>query len=517
MALTLDKYLPSRREDINWLEVAKTGFIYGTAVFAGLVAGVISSSGRLALVAIFAGLIAGLAVISYRKALLWFVILGGIVIVGTAQLYLPGSKYIRYIIPLATLVLIFYAVMDRISSKAASNPAIGVTLTQCLIAFLGISLMSTIINTSDTGVAIMGLKGYFQMWALFFGLIFIRWRADIIDSIPKGMLLIAFLQLPFVLHQYIFLVPKRVGLGSGVVAVDVIAGTFGASMFGGGANAVLAAFMMIVVACLLAIWKNGGLSTTKTTIMCLLFLAPVFINEAKISAIYLPMIFCVVFYNQIIRAPLKFLGAAIALGILLAGMLTALTLSQQSGKLKTWSDLVEFTVERQTASTAERRGQYSELSRLTALTFWAEEHVKANPVYTLIGHGPGASRVQDGGLNLATTLAETRYSGLQIGYTAASAVLWDTGILGLGTVLAAFYAAFRLAGRLGRRYRDSDPVKAGLFEGLRAGLTVLGLSLFHKDFFAFHIPYQTLIMLIFGYLVISATQAARAEQNQPNA
>jgi hypothetical protein len=493
-----------------WPDTGRTVAVYVAAALISILAGVISTSGRPGIIAIFIGLMAGIAVISSRKALLWFVIIGGLVVVGTTQLYLPGSKYIRYIVPLATYVLIFHWAMDYMGKRTELNSPSFPAPVKWAISFIVLALISTIINRSDAGVAFMGLKGYFQMWALFFGLVFVRWRPEIIDSIPKGILLIAFLQLPFVLHQYFVLVPKRIGIGSGVVAVDVVAGTFGATVYGGGANAVLAAFMMIVVACLVALWKNGVLSTVKTAGMSLLFLAPVFVNEAKISIFYLPLIFVVIFYQEILKKPLKFLISGIAMMGILAALMTALTLAQPSGKLRTWTDLVNFTIERQTASTSERRGQFSELSRITSLTFWGKEHISANPAHILIGHGPGSSRVQAGGMDLASTLAEQRYNGLQIGYTAFSALLWDTGILGLAIVLGLFISAFRTANWLSHYYRHKDAFKAGLFDGLRAGIAVLMLSLVHKDYFAFHFPYQTLVMLIIGFLVVSRLQISRA-------
>ncbi len=509
MAEVIDKISVRTRLSQAWPDNRRTVATYGAAILVSLSAGVISATGKFDLMAIFIGLIAGVAVASSRKALLWFVIIGGLIIVGTAQLYLPGSKYIRYIIPLATYVLVFHGAMDYIGKKTSSDSSSIPTPILWAITFIGITIVSAIINISDIGVVVMGMKGYFQMWALFFGLIFIKWTPKTINSIPKGVLLIAFLQIPFVLHQYFALAPQRVGMMSGIVAVDVVAGTFGASIYGGGANAVLAAFMMIVVACILALWKNGVLSNIKTASMSLLFLAPVFVNEAKISILYLPIIFTVIFYKEILKKPIRFLISGLVMVGVLAALMTALTLSQQSGKHKTWADLINFTIERQTASTSERQGQFSELSRLTALTFWGKEHLSANPVYALIGHGPGASRVQDGGLDLASTLAEQRYNGLQIGYTALSALLWDTGILGLIAVLGLFISAFRTASWLSHYYRHKDIFKASIFDGLRAGIAVLLLSLAHKDFFAFHFPYQTLVMLLIGFLVVSRFQISQ--------
>ena len=510
MAEVINKASALTRLNQAWPDAGRTAATYGAAALASILAGVISATGKLGIMAIFIGLIVGITVVSSRKALLWFVIVGGLVIVGAAQLYLPGSKYIRYIVPLATYVLVFHGTMNYIGRRTAPNPHSIPAPIPWAITFIAITIISAIINMSDIGVAFMGMKGYFQMWALFFGLILIKWRPEIINSIPKGILLIAFLQIPFVLHQYFVLVPKRVGMGSGIVAVDVVAGTFGATIYGGGANAVLAAFMMIVVACIVALWKNGALSTTRTVCMSLLFLAPVFVNEAKISILYLPLIFIVIFYKEILKKPIKFLISGLAMVGILAALMTAQTLTQQSGKLQTWTDLINFTIERQTASTSERQGQFSELSRLTSLTFWGKEHISANPIYAFIGHGPGASRVQDGGLDLASTLAEQHYSGLQIGYTALSALLWDTGILGLVAVLGLFISAFRTASWLSHYYRHKDIFKAGIFDGLRAGMAVLLLSLAHKDFFAFHFPYQTLVILLIGFLVASRLQISQS-------
>jgi hypothetical protein len=156
-------------------------------------------------------------------------------------------------------------------------------------------------------------------------------------------------------------------------------------------------------------------------------------------------------------------------------------------------------------------GQYSELSRWTALTFWAQEHVRANPINTLIGHGVGASRENAGGVVGASTLAEKKYGGLRIGYTAVSALLWDTGVIGLITVLGMFGSAFLTAGRVARYYRDKDNFRTGLFEGLQAGMAVLGLSLAHKDFFVNHVPYQAFTYLIIGFIAYSWLEVVRAE------
>lgn len=499
----------AERDNHVLLAIGRFLLVYGSAVAVGVLAGIISASGRLDVMAIFTGLIVGAAVVSSRKSLLWFVIICGLVVTGLAQLYLPGARYIRYLVPLVSIGLIFHGTMNRISNPALSDHDNISAIVLWALAFIIVAIVSTAVNWNGPSVPIMGLKGYFQMWGFFFGLLLVRWKPDVFRSLPRTILYIAFLQLPFVLHQYKFLVPKRIGLGGGIVPVDVVAGTFGASLLGGGSNSVLAAFMMVVIACLLGLWKSGSLSKGKALGMALLFLIPEFLNETKISALYLPLIYVILFYQDIVKKPLRFLISGVALSVLLAALLTVLAITQPSGKLHSISDLIQFTVSRQAASIDERSGGYNELTRWTSLTYWANEHVRSNPVNILIGHGPGASRISENSLVPVNSLAETRYGGVDIGYTAVSSLLWDTGILGLISILGMFFAAFRTAGWLYDYYKDRDPLQAGLFDGLRAGIAVLTLSLAHKDYFINNIPYQTLIMLIFGYLLVYRIQFSK--------
>jgi hypothetical protein len=482
---------------------------YALGLLGALIVGFLSSYSDPIKVAIFLGLVLALAALPSRGALVWFIIIGGLIVVGVAQLYLPGSKYLRYVVPLAAFALLAHGFLEKIvdprKAEGLSMPSVG----WWAVAFLLCALASTAANSPGVGVTIIGLKGYFQVWAFFFALLLIQWSPRFVQSLPRAVLLVAFAQLPFVAHEYFVLVPRRMGLGGGVVPQDVIAGTFGATETGGGANAVLAAFLFIVIGCLMGLWKRGALSTGKLALLVPILLSPVFVNETKISAIYLPLVFVVVFFDDIVRRPGRFilLGGVAFVG--LAGLVLALVLFQPNKKVETWQDLISYTIERQSASIQERSGTgQSELSRFTALTFWAKEHANANVGHILIGHGLGASRVREAGLDLGDTLADTRYGGLEIGYTSVSALLWDTGVVGLALTLGMFYSAFRAAGRLAKIYA-SEPHRAGIFEGLRGGIAVLVLSLAHRDFWAFHLPYQILVLLVFGYIAVCSMQAAQ--------
>jgi hypothetical protein len=488
--------------------------IYGGGTAIALIAGLISASSRLSLIALFIGLIAAVTFAFSRRALLWLTLISALVVTGVVQLYLPDLRYVKILVPLTAGMLFVHGLMDAFSHPQERKGHRSSAIVFWAYAFFAIALISMVLNWDGFGLATLGLKSYFQVWIFFFALLLAHWTAQDFARLPQAFLWLALLQLPFVLHQYLVLAPLRVGLADDIIPVDIVAGTFGATLFGGGANAVLAAFIFIVIACLLGLWKYGVLSKTKVILFSVPIMAPVLFNEAKISAVYLPLIFLVLFYKDIVQKPLRFLLLGGALFAVFALIMTALTLSHPSGNLRTWSDLISLTFEKQTTSLSERKGEWGELTRWTSLTFWAEENIAGNPFKLLIGHGPGASRVQDSedGLGLASTLAETRYRGLRIGVTGISALLWDTGVLGLAAMLGLFYAAYRTAGKLASEYAGIDKFRAGIFDGLRAGIAVLVVSLAHKDFIAFHIPYQTLILFIFGYLVVARYQLLQQQR-----
>lgn len=441
------------------------------------------------------GVLGAAVMVASREATLWFVVITGFVLVGVSQMYLPGAKYFKYLPPLAAGGLLLHVASEWLSQPHRYVPR----TVPLFLAFLLLGLLSLAANWDGFGMAIVGLKSYYPMWSLFLGLALIRWNPRLIDTLPKAAVLIGLLQLPFVLHQLLFLVPMRMSI-PGVVAVDIVAGTFGGDVMGGGANAVLSIFLITLAACLLGLWRQGAVSAFGALFGTMLFLAPVFVNGSRVAILYLPIVFGMVLFTDIVRRPLRALVGFMVAALLIVGMLTSFTLMSQSANVRSWEDLLVTTVENQMASEGERSDNYSGLSRWTVLTFWAEQQQRFGVMETLIGHGPGATRVQEEGLDLATTLAERRYGGRQIGYTAVAALLWEVGVLGLGLVLAIFYVAYRQAGTLAKFYAERNPVRSGIAQGLRPVLVILVLSLAHKDFFAFHIPYQTLVACVLGYL-----------------
>lgn len=481
-------------------------------ICAGLILGVAAAA-----VAIFFGpvyvlavacIALGLGIFLKPQAMLWFTLFMGVVMTGVTQMYVPGSKYLKYVAPLMAGGLLLHVIGSWMRSPPRETPV----TVPLFIAFLLLGLVSMGANWTGFGEAFMGFKNYYPMWALFLGLTVMSWKPETIDALPKFFLWMALLQLPFVLHQFLYLVPLRMRLNEpGMVAVDVVSGTFGGRITGGGANAVLAVFLVSIAACIAGVWREGGLSARVAVPAVLALLAPVFVNGSKVSILYIPLAFFIVFASDVARHPLRLLLGIAGTAAVVVGLVG--TYAAMKPGAETWQEFFRGSIERQFESERERSSEYNALTRWTALTFWVDEHDVYDVGQVLIGHGPGATRVQDTGFDLATTLAETRYGGKEIGYTAISALLWEVGVIGLLLTLAFFVAGYRQAVIVHQLYTGKDPTKAGIARGLCATMVLLTISLAHKDFFVSHIPFQTLVVCALGYLGaqmnLSRPQASR--------
>jgi hypothetical protein len=242
------------------------------------------------------------------------------------------------------------------------------------------------------------------------------------------------------------------------------------------------------------------------------------LNSSRASAVYAVVVFIFILRREIIRRPLRFVGASLALvAIGVAFMLSYMALDQRQwgDRFPTVGDMVAHVLEHNTAE-GEGYGSLA-LNRTTALTFWVREAHRYPLSQILLGHGLSSSKEGDGKLlDTSTNLASKVYSGMGIGLTTASALLWDLGILGLLAALSLPLAGYVAAGRLVEQ-NAASPFHAGLFEGLQAACVLVALSFFHKNSLTFHLGYQVFFGLLFGLLVYCGrhTRHLAAVDTQP--
>lgn len=483
-------------QDISLNGRSAVAFLIAMAMIGGAL---VASTGDITLSLVYMATIAGLVLLLQPALLLYLVVLAGLIVVGLFQLYAPHLQLVRWpvsvlSVALGAIVLIGLA-FDSSGRRGLAIPAI----FNWYLAIVLIILMSALLNGNGIQNFLFGFKGYLQVWGLFIA-IALWWKADgAIKRLPMLLIAVGLIQIPFVLHQYFVLVPARTGFGRGVIAEDVIAGTLGATLEGGGANAVLSALLFIAIALVVSAWKRGLVPGWITALAIPALFFPVLLNLSKVSVVYVVAIFAGLFWDELLVRPARFIFGLLLATVLLVGIVSSYTAIQsRSSEDLSWRDFMSNAIQQNTAP-EEGYGHYY-LNRWTAIKFWVDRQGDRNFLQTLIGYGPGESREASASAVATSTLASRSYPGYGIGLTTIAAVLWELGVLGLCAVVGLFVSGFRSAGKLARIYKNVDPWKSSALSAMQVAIVILGISLFHKDSFIFHLPYQTLVMVVFGYV-----------------
>lgn len=474
-----------------------------------LAAGIAVAQSNLLLGAGLVGVIGFAVLIKLRNLALWVTTLSGLVVVGAAQLYIPSLELIRTGVALLAVALGALAIAETIlTPKPLSNqPPPARSMLWVVLALLAFIALLGLGHMRSLNALVFGAKGYLQMWGLFLALALASASTPMLKQLPKAILIIALLQLPFALHQYFVLVPYRIQLGGLIVAEDIVAGTFGAVLDGGGANAVLSIFLVTATTLLLAMYRNSQLSPLLTALGAAILLIPVALNANLIAVLYLGIAYALLSLSSgginLQRTLISGLLIFTLAGTALWANVNFATRAQGDGQI---TDFLSDAVSRNTEVT-QGYGSF-ELNRLTVMTYWWEQHPNLISPKVWFGHGLGEAR-ESGNSGLAVnTLASGKHLGMGIGLTAVSAMLWEIGVLGLAFVMGVLFYGFVLAGRLATQVPNAAWHTA-MLQTTRVLMPIIAISLFHKNFFVYQIPFQTLIVVLLGYL-------AHTEQNLPN-
>lgn len=467
------------------------------AVSLGVLAALLVDSGRVDLTLITLLVIAGALALSRPGISLIMVTATALLIVGFVQLYLPELQKIRWGVAIAAGLLgtvVTLRFLFRPERKTSLPPNAGV-----LSVFLLLVISSAVINNQSLAQFTFGFKGYVQVVGIFFATAMLADQNRTLDFLPRLLVGIAILQLPFVIQQWLVLVPQRVSLGDGVVAEDVVAGTMGATITGGGANAVLSILLITAIAIVASGYQLGQIRARRAVIGCLICALPIFLNANRVAALYLLIVFFFIFAPTMLRNTSRFLAGAIITSLFVVGSVwTNLEFGSRSEEYTDWRDLVHSTLERNTA----RDIGYGELelNRLSSITFWWDEQfTRGNASKVLFGHGPGAAREAGGSALPVETLASSTFPGVGIGLTGISSILWELGVVGLAVVIWLLFNAFRSA-RFLRRQQSIGQFRQFVARGLQVSVIIFAMSLAHKNTLVFHLTYQALFYLILGVL-----------------
>lgn len=358
------------------------------------------------------------------------------------------------------------------------------------VAFVAYALVSAMAQGNAVAEVVAGSKRYFQGYGVLFALAMFNVRKTDVASLCKILLLIAFLQLPFAIYEFVVLVPLRGGLEAGGEATDVVAGTFGANLVGGSANGEMAAFLLIVFAFLMARWRVSLLTTARFTSLAVLCLAPLVLGETKVVVFLFPVILIILLRKDLMKKPDESIPLFIAGALLcLAFGYVYMTLMDNNVAGDSLANTLQYNV---------GNNGYGNniLNRSTVLSFWWEHHSLEDPVHLFFGHGIGSAYL--GMNNLIPGHVALQYPRYGIDLTSASTLLWDTGAVGflfhVSLYLFAWSAASKLLATVGDQAARADLL------AIQAALAIFLIFTFYRDSAVNLLSFEIVIALVFGYL-----------------
>lgn len=358
------------------------------------------------------------------------------------------------------------------------------------LALVGYALVSAMAQGNAVAEVVAGSKRYFQGYGVMFALALFNVKKNDVASLKKMLLLIALLQLPFAIYEFLVLVPLRGGLEAGGEATDVVAGTFGANLVGGSANGEMAAFLLVVFAFLMARWRAKLLTTLRFISLAVLCLAPLVLGETKVVVFLFPVILIILLRKDLMKKPEESIPLFIAGAVLcLAFGYVYMTLMGNSVADDSLANTLQYNV---------GNNGYGNniLNRSTVLSFWWERHSLENPVQLFFGHGIGSAYL--GMNNLIPGHVALQYPRYGIDLTSASTLLWDTGAVGFFFHLSLYFFAWSAAAKL--LARIDDPATRADLLSIQAALAIFLIFTFYRDSAVNLLSFEIVIALVFGYL-----------------
>lgn len=465
------------------------GFLSLLAVLFGLIA----ASGSPILAVLTAGLFGGLVFFAYPAAGVSVVLLLGLVSGVTISFLGPSGGQLAWGITLLGMLLL---VRSSFSLFEHTDEVPG--FVWLAIAFLIYCLIATAVRFHSTGELIAGAKRYFQMYGLMLAIAVLPFSRRQIDGWLRMVLGLAVLQLPFALYERFALATQR---GHGAVATDVVAGTLGANMSGGSANAEMAAFLIMTSLFLLSRQQAGLLSRSTAMVLGLFCLLPLGLGETKFVLVLLPVGWIIVMRATALRMPLAFSLQIIGVSSILL-VLGGIYVGLNRGSA---GDVLDETLRYNIGQMG--YGLYI-LNRTSVISFWWNQNGWGDIVGTLLGHGLGSA--YSSASNLVPGHKGMEFFGFGIDLTAASTLLWETGVIGLSLFYGMLISAWRSAQALYSSSTNAATRADAL--AIQACIAFFAMFIWYDNALINFLPFECIFAAVLGYLGYLCRSNRRANQ-----
>lgn len=436
-----------------------------------------------ALVIVFGILGTGIILLLPLSVLLLAELFLGAVIAGSAE-YFAGISQAHWVPFLMGVALGLRAIMDSShwqmpdgSGRLSKVSGVPAPFIYPAVVYLLTIVAATLIQKPPLVQLFVGMKNYLFMAGIFFSYAAMRNFEIASKWTWRGIVIVSCIQLPVVLYQRIFVASKLSNAGgrSGL-SWDAVSGTFGGGLLGGHSGA-MALFAAVVVGYCAVLWLNRHMRLRKAFLLSIVVLLPVFLAEVKAIVVWLLLAGSIAFARQIRSRPMAFVGGLVVVFLFAIAIVFSYKAMYYDGarsvdmtelyekQVKYFFDTNKFNVETR------------EMGRFASIAFWWDEQHKGDVSATLLGNGLGASR---GSSSLAVGEVAKRYT-FYIDTSAATALLWDLGIVGFASFVLTLVLAAWEAKRLGSDKVLSDDNRMAADLALVGIVLILSSVIYNRD------------------------------------
>lgn len=465
---------------LNWQIMI--GFV--AMLLLAVITGLAASTANLVLIVMLVGLMVGVALIAAPRISVWIIIVLGLTCGFIISTIGPSFGKLAWAVVLMSMLLVLPCIIKLMVGTKGIPTHIWLAL-----AFVAYTVIVSILQRSPMSEYFAGFKRFFQMYGLMLALALLDFKEEDHRRWLKLMLFIALIQLPFALYEYIVLVPLRLGLMTDTEATDVVAGTLGANLVGGSANGEMVAFLIMALAFVMARWRSGLIGNLATMGMTTILMFPLVLSETKIVVVLLPMVWFIVMRKEITKKPIQFVFQLLALLIITVAIGSIYIGMIKGGTEKAFDVILGYN-----AGSQGYGGLL--LNRTTVYSFWWDNQGWQDPLKLLIGNGLGSSFSNPD--SPVGGRIGMKYFGYGIDLTAASALLWDTGLIGLLLFLSILASAWVSAGRLWGTV--SDPSIRADALAIQACIAILMIYVFYDSTLVNILSFELIAAFVLGHL-----------------
>jgi len=463
------------------------------------------ASGEIILMGLILGALVGLVLIERPMTTLSLVVVATLALAGPVVMHWPQAARLPWMLSLLGVLLMLTAVLHgALSNQPTQQRRPWPGFAVAAVASLVLAVLGAMLGSGSLEQGIAGLKRQYAFWGVLLVWLILPLPWLQVRRLGWTLLMIGLLQLPLAVYQRLVLMPRRLNLPDGVVPVDIVAGSFEGSLTGGANNNVMAFFLVLMLAALTAVRREGLIRPGLFWPLVLWLAAPLLLGETKMVIVLLPIALAVVHADLMRAHPGRFLlGTLVTLAICLALLYNYVALQVDEDRS---GMSLQARIEQNLEYNLGSRGYYggASLNRSNVVGFWWSRHGEADLPGTLFGHGIGSAHGSRGTERLGHM--DRQYPGYAIGLTAVSVHLWEQGLVGAALLGGSVIGAWRCASRLVGRAREG--LDRALCRTLAAGAALLVPIWLMLEAWVLAPSLQVLLALILGLTAWRARQAA---------